>query len=242
MADATKLLQIGDITDRMRDALVPDFDIDVLFDQGDRTAFLAQNGPDYPAILTNGHWGVPADVEAACTNLAVVSSYGVGYDAIDADGFARRGILVAHTPDVLNDEVANTFVMLWLAVSRGLLPSDRHARSGGWEATGNYPLTRTVQNRRVGILGLGRIGQTIADRCAAFDADIHYHSRTRKDVPYTYHDTPAKLAAAVEVWWRSRRAGRRRSTWSMRRCWKRSGRKGCSSMSRADRSWTRTRW
>lgn len=199
MADRTKLLQIGGVTDRMRDALTPDFGIDILFDHEDRAAFLTENGPKYEAILTNGHSGVPADVEAACTNLAVVSSYGVGYDAIDADAFARRGILIAHTPDVLNDEVANTFVMLWLAVSRELLPSDRHARSGEWETKGNFPLTRSVQNRRVGILGLGRIGQTIADRCAAFDADIHYHSRSRKDVPYTYHDSPAKLAAAVEV-------------------------------------------
>ncbi|SFJ58535.1 2-hydroxyacid dehydrogenase [Jannaschia pohangensis] len=195
----TKLLQIGDITDRMRDALSPSFDIDVLFAQGDRAAFLAAHGADYPAILTNGHWGVPEDVAAATPNLKVVSSYGVGYDGIDADAYAARGIKVAHTPDVLNDEVADTFVMLWLAVSRQLIPSDRHARSGKWESEGNFPLTRSVQNRRVGILGLGRIGQTIADRCAAFGADIHYHSRTPKDVPYTYHDSALGCAAAVEV-------------------------------------------
>jgi lactate dehydrogenase-like 2-hydroxyacid dehydrogenase len=89
--------------------------------------------------------------------------------------------------------------MLWLAVSRELLPAERHARSGAWEREGNFRLTRSVMNRRVGILGLGRIGQTIADRCAAFDADIHYHSRSRKDVPYTYHDSALGLARAVEV-------------------------------------------
>ncbi|MGB3555257.1 MAG: 2-hydroxyacid dehydrogenase [Jannaschia sp.] len=194
-----KLLQVGGITDRMRDALAPHFDIDILFDQDDRAGFLRDNGGDYAAVLTNGHWGVPEDVEGATPNLKVVSSYGVGYDAIDADAFADRGIKVAHTPDVLNDEVANTFVMLWLAVSRELLPSDAHARSGKWEAEGNYRLTRSVMNRRVGILGLGRIGQTIADRCAAFGADIHYHSRSKKDVPYTYHDSAASLAEAVEV-------------------------------------------
>ncbi|WP_298431375.1 2-hydroxyacid dehydrogenase [uncultured Jannaschia sp.] len=194
-----KLLQIGEITDRMRDALSPHFEIDILFDQDDRAGFLRDHGADYLAILTNGHWGVPEDVAAATPNLKVVSSYGVGYDAIDADDYAARGILVAHTPDVLNDEVANTFVMLWLAVSRELIPSDRHARSGEWETGGNYPLTRSVMHRRVGILGLGRIGQTIADRCAAFDAEIHYHSRSPKDVPYTYHDSAEACAAAVEV-------------------------------------------
>ncbi|MGC1260896.1 MAG: 2-hydroxyacid dehydrogenase [Jannaschia helgolandensis] len=195
----TRLLQIGDITDRMRDALSEHFDIDVLFDQDDRAVFLTKNGAEYPAILTNGHWGVPDDVAAATPNLKVVSSYGVGYDAIDAEAYARRGVKVAHTPDVLNDEVADTFVMLWLAVSRSLIPSDRHARSGKWETEGNYPLTRTVQNRRVGILGLGRIGQTIADRCEAFGAEIHYHSRSKKDVAYTYHDTAKSCAEAVEV-------------------------------------------
>lgn len=195
----TKLLQVGEITDRMRTALAADFDIDVLFAQDDRAGFLAANGASYPAILTNGHWGVPEDVAAATPNLKVVSSYGVGYDGIDADAYAARGIKVAHTPDVLNDEVADTFVMLWLAVSRELIPSDRHARSGKWEAEGNYPLTRSVQNRRVGILGLGRIGQTIADRCTAFGADIHYHSRSAKDVPYTYHSTAKACAEAVEV-------------------------------------------
>ncbi|SDY89630.1 Lactate dehydrogenase [Jannaschia faecimaris] len=194
-----KLLQIGAITDRMRDALSDDFDIDILFDRDDRAGFLAAHGADYPTILTNGHWGVPDDVAAATPNLKVVSSYGVGYDAIDADAFAARGIKVAHTPDVLNDEVADTFVMLWLAVSRQLIPSDRHARSGKWETEGNFPLTRSVQNRRVGILGLGRIGQTIADRCEAFGAEIHYHSRSPKDVDYIYHDSAKSCAAAVEV-------------------------------------------
>ncbi|PWJ19236.1 2-hydroxyacid dehydrogenase [Jannaschia seohaensis] len=195
----TKLLQIGEITDRMRDALTDVFEIDILFDQEDRAAFLSAHGADYPAILTNGHWGVPEDVAAATSNLKVVSSYGVGYDAIDADGFAERGVLIAHTPGVLSDEVANTFLMLWLAVSRELIPADAYARSGRWEKEGNYPLTRSVMKRRVGILGLGRIGETIAARCAAFDAEIHYHSRSKKQVPYTYHDSAEKLAEAVEV-------------------------------------------
>ena len=194
-----RLLQIGGITDRMRDALAGAFAVDVLFDAQDRSGYLREHGPDVVAILTNGHDGVPEDVAAACTGLKVVSSYGVGYDAIDAEGMAERGILVAYTPDVLNDEVANTFVMLWLAVSRALIPADRHARSGDWERDGSFRLTRSVQGRRVGILGLGRIGQTIADRCAAFDAEVHYHSRSRKDVPYAYHESPAALAGAVEV-------------------------------------------
>ena len=194
----TRLLLIGTITERMREALDGDFEISVLNEQDDRDAWLSQHGKDIPAVLTNGHDGVPEDVAAALTGLRVVSSFGVGYDAIDADALAGRGVLISHTPDVLNDEVAVTAILLWLACYRRLVDADAHARSGEWE-TSPFALTRSPMDRRVGILGLGRIGETIAGMLAPFRAEIHYHSRHRKDVPYTYHDTPEALAQAVEV-------------------------------------------
>ena len=198
MADPTPLLQIGEITDRMRDALAGAFEPVELLTHPDRAALLRDRGADFPAILTNGHHGVPDDVAAALANLEVVSSYGVGYDAIDADAFADRGILIGHTPTVLNDEVAVTAVMLWLACYRGLIDADAHARSGAWE-DGNFRLTKSPMDRKVGILGLGRIGQTIAGMVGAFRAEVHYHSRSAKDVPYTYHDGAEALARAVDV-------------------------------------------
>ena len=193
-----KLLQIGTITDRMRARLVDDFEITELFAQEDRAGFLAAEGASFPAVLTDGHWGLPADVAEALTNLAVISSYGVGYDAIDAGGLAAKGVMVSHTPDVLNDEVAVTALMLWFAVSRRLVQADAHARSGAWEQSA-FPLTHSVMGRRVGILGLGRIGQTIAKRAEAFGADIAYHTRSKKPVDYTYHADPVSLAEASEV-------------------------------------------
>ncbi|MEO0991694.1 MAG: 2-hydroxyacid dehydrogenase, partial [Pseudomonadota bacterium] len=197
MSDKPHLLQIGDVTERMADRFAAEFTVHRLFDQTDRDAFLQAFGDRIVAVATDGHWGVPEPV-MALPNLKVVASYGVGYDAIDADGAAARGILVAHTPDVLNDEVADTFVMLWLAVSRRLVPSDRHARSGAWEQ-GNFPLTRSVQNRTVGILGFGRIGQTIAKRAEMFNARILYHARSAKDVPYTYCPDLTDMARHSEV-------------------------------------------
>jgi lactate dehydrogenase-like 2-hydroxyacid dehydrogenase len=185
------LLQIGGITDTMRDRLSEHFTIHKLDDAA------------YPAeaithIATNGHDGVPADVMAACPNLKMVSCYGVGYDGIDSKAAADRGILVTHTPDVLNAEVASTTILLMLASFRNFLADEAHARSGAWEQ-GGAPLSRSADNRRVGILGLGRIGQAIADKLAAFNADIHYHTRTKKDVPYTYHASLTDMAQAVEV-------------------------------------------
>ena len=186
------LLQIGGITDAMRDRLTPHFTIHKLGEG------------DYPAeaithIATNGHDGVPADVMNACTNLKMVSGYGVGYDAVDTDAAVARNVIVTHTPDVLNAEVATTAVMLMLTSFRNFLADEAHARSGAWERDGNAPLSRSADNRRVGILGLGRIGQAIADKLAPFNPDIHYHTRSQKDVPYTYHDTLKGMAEAVEV-------------------------------------------
>lgn len=199
MAEKPQLLQIGDVTDRMKARLEAEFVVHKLFDQDDRAAFLDARGPGIMAVATDGHWGVPDDVIAALPNLKVVSSYGVGYDAIDANGVAAKGIVVAHTPDVLNDEVANTAMMLWLAVSRQLVVADRWVRSGDWEAKGAMPLARSVQHRTVGIVGFGRIGQTIAERATMFDARILYHARNARDVAYTYHADLTEMAHAADV-------------------------------------------
>jgi lactate dehydrogenase-like 2-hydroxyacid dehydrogenase len=199
MPDKPVLLQIGGFNDRMEAALAPEFEIHRLFEAADREALLAEIGESVAAICTDGHWGVPADVFAACPNIRVVSSYGVGYDGIDTDEAISRGILVAHTPGVLNDEVATTAILLWLAVSRRLVPQDAWARSGRWETEGNAPLTRSVQNRKVGILGFGRIGQTIARLAEAFGAEIHYTARSEKDMPHAFHESAEALARAVDV-------------------------------------------
>ena len=199
MGDKPHLLQIGNVTDRMRDRFEAEFTVHKLFDQEDRDGFIAAHGGDILAVATDGHYGIAPDLMARLPNLKIVASYGVGYDAIDAGAAAARGIVVAHTPDVLNDEVANTFVMLWLAVSRRLIPSDAWVRSGKWEGQGAFPLTRSVQDRTVGILGMGRIGQTIAARAEMFDARVLYHARGAKDVPYTYCPDLVEMARQSDV-------------------------------------------
>ncbi|MGV6806077.1 MAG: 2-hydroxyacid dehydrogenase [Ruegeria sp.] len=184
------LLQIGGITEAMRQRLDPVFDIHQLsdFDPGAITH-----------IITNGHDGVPPELIPRLNNLKVISVYGVGYDAVDASAAAQRDIVVTHTPDVLNLEVATTAVLLMLACYRDLLRDDAYVRSGSWEAEGNAPLTRSADNQKIGILGLGRIGQAIADKLAPWNPEIVYHTRRPKDVPYRYFDDLAKMAAYVDV-------------------------------------------
>lgn len=185
------LLQIGGITDVMRERLEQAFTIHKLADG------------DYPSekithVATNGHDGVPADVMSALPNLQMISCYGVGYDAIDVEAAKAKGVMVTHTPNVLNAEVATTALMLMMACYRELLRDDAWVRSGSWEAEGNAPLTRSVDNQTVGILGLGRIGQAIADKLAPFGTKIVYHSRRKKDVDYQYYESLKDMAAAVD--------------------------------------------
>ncbi|MGB7241855.1 MAG: 2-hydroxyacid dehydrogenase [Sulfitobacter sp.] len=184
------LLQIGAVTDTMRDRMAAAFTIHQLdnFEPEKITH-----------VVTNGHDGVNPDLMASLTNLRVISGYGVGYDAVDAHEAARRGIIVTHTPNVLNQEVATTALLLMLACYREVLRDDAYARSGNWEAQGNAALTRSADNQTVGILGLGRIGQAIADKLAPWNCKILYHSRNSKDVAYTYYDNLTAMARDCDV-------------------------------------------
>lgn len=193
------LLYIPGLDTRLRDMLEPEFTLYDLPGEKDQAAFLAEHGARFTAVATSGTVGLPAAVMAALPNLKIVSCYGVGYDGIDAEAAAARGIIVTHTPGVLNDDVANTAIMLWLATSRKLPMLDRYVRDGRWEREGNAALTVSPQNRTVGIVGLGRIGQAIADRLPPFGARILYHTRSPKDVPYTYYANLTEMAREADV-------------------------------------------
>ena len=144
--------------------------------------------------------GVNAGFIDAFPRLEIVSSFGVGYDHVDAAHAATRGVVVTNTPDVLTEEVADTAVGLLLNTVRELSGAEAWLRKGNW-LKGNYPLTRgTLRERSVGIFGMGRIGQAIATRLAAFGLPISYHNRRRVDgVPYVYHPSLVELARNVDT-------------------------------------------
>ncbi len=195
----TDLLLIGGATPVMLDRLSEKFTIHKTTEMDNPAAWLAENGSKISYVATNGHDGVKPAYVDAMPNLKAISCYGVGYDAIDTAQAVARGIVVTHTPNVLNAEVATTAVLLMLACYREILRDDAYVRAGRWEAEGNAPLTRSADGQTVGILGLGRIGQAIADKMAAFDATIVYHSRNPKDVPYKYYSDLKQMARDVDV-------------------------------------------
>ncbi|WP_226780235.1 2-hydroxyacid dehydrogenase [Oceaniglobus trochenteri] len=188
------LLLIGGATERMIDRFEAEFTLHRLSEIDDLPAFLSAQGPTITGVATNGHAGVPTEILEGCPNLKIAAAYGVGYDGIDTDACAARGIKVTHTPNVLNDDVANTALLLLLAASRDLVFNDAYVRAGRWAKEGNTPLTRSPEGKVMGIVGLGRIGQRIAEKLAVFDARVVYHSRTRKDVAYEYYDDLTRMA------------------------------------------------
>lgn len=137
----------------------------------------------------------------ALPNLEIIANFGVGYDAVDAGHAARRSVMVTNTPDVLTEEVADTAVGLLINTVRELARAEIYLREGRWAREGAYPLTKaTLRGRRVGIFGMGRIGQAIARRLEAFGLPVAYHNRRPVDgLANAYHPTLEGLAAAVDT-------------------------------------------
>jgi lactate dehydrogenase-like 2-hydroxyacid dehydrogenase len=128
----------------------------------------------------------------------VVSVFGVGYDGIDVQAAKEHGIAVTHTPGVLTDDVADLAMGLVLSVGRNIPQADQFVRAGLW-SNGPIALARKVSGARLGIVGLGRIGQAIARRASAFGMSIAYTARSSKpDSGFQFYPSAAALAAQVD--------------------------------------------
>ncbi|MFL5206118.1 MAG: 2-hydroxyacid dehydrogenase [Microvirga sp.] len=171
-----------------------------LWEQTDKEAFLKEVGPRIRGVATSTLFGrVDASLLDRLPNVEIVSSFGVGYDNVDAAEAAKRNIVVTNTPGVLDDEVADLTLGLLLATLRKIPQADRYLRDGKW-LKASFPLSATLRERKVGIVGLGRIGKAIARRLSGFDVSIAYHGRTQQDdVAYSYYPTVTGLAEACDV-------------------------------------------
>jgi lactate dehydrogenase-like 2-hydroxyacid dehydrogenase len=176
------------------------FTLHRLWEASDPDAVLREIGPSIRGVASSpGHGRVDAALLDRLPNLEIVSSFGVGYDHVDAAEAGRRGVVVTNTPDVLNEEVADLALGLLIATIRQIPQADRYLREGRWLER-PYPLTTTLRGRKIGIVGLGRIGKAIAKRVEAFGVEVHYHSRNpQPGVAYPYHKTLVALAEACDV-------------------------------------------
>ncbi|MEM9047095.1 MAG: 2-hydroxyacid dehydrogenase [Pseudomonadota bacterium] len=194
----TEILQVSPMLPSVETALAEAYTVHRLWTAEDRAAFLAEIGPRVRGVATDGHWGLPADVLAACGQIEIAASYGVGYDAIDVSVCKARGIRVTNTPDVLNDAVAELTVGLMIALVRRIPQADAHVRAGAWAGTG-FGLTGELTGAHAGILGLGRIGKEIATRLQAMKMRVSYHGRSAQPhQPYVYFADLEEMARAVD--------------------------------------------
>ncbi len=152
----------------------------------------------FEAMVSFG-WA-PAEIIDRLPNLKIISSFGVGYDGVAAEHAALKGIMVSHTPNVLNDDVANTAIILVLTTTRQIVAQDKYLREGRWEKEGPAPLTHSIADKTIGIVGLGRIGEAIAEKLVVFCSTIVYHSRNKKPgAELQYFGDLEEMAKACDV-------------------------------------------
>ncbi len=181
------------------DALDAKFITHRLWQASDRASFLAPLANSVTAIATMGETGASAELMDALPKAKIIASNSVGVDAIDLAAAKARGIAVTNTPGVLTDCVADLGMALTLAVARRVAEGDRYVRSGQWPKSAMGFGTK-LGGKTMGIVGMGRIGQALAQRAAAFGMTIVYHSRHKKpELSFRYYDDLAAMATASDV-------------------------------------------
>jgi lactate dehydrogenase-like 2-hydroxyacid dehydrogenase len=176
------------------------FTVHHLSDAEDQDRLLAEIGPRIRGMARGSHTRIDRALLDRLPGLEIIANMGVGYDGIDLTAAAERRIVVTNTPDVLTEEVADIALGLLLMTVRELSAAERHLRAGLWATSGPYPLTASLRDRTVGIVGLGRIGLAIARRLEAMQVPVVYHTRTeRPDAPYRYYADLCEMAADVNV-------------------------------------------
>ena len=195
----TDILVVTKMPPAVMQALEEAFTVHKLFEADDKNAFLVGVGSKIQGVATNGHTGCPPEIMNKIPKLEIISSFGVGYDAIDTEDCRSRGITVTNTPDVLNDAMAETTMALVLALCRKIPQADAYVRAGRWEKEGNFPLTSELTGRTMGIIGLGRIGKEVAKRAQAFKMQVIYHGRSHQvHEPYPHYKSLVEMAKACD--------------------------------------------
>jgi lactate dehydrogenase-like 2-hydroxyacid dehydrogenase len=201
MAEKADVLLIGPPKPVIVNGLTGAFNLVKFSDAKDRDKFFAERAPRVRGMAVAAtEERVDGPFMTRFPRLEIISSFGVGYDHVDARWAGAHGITVTNTPDVLTEEVADTALGLLLCTAREFPQAERYLRAGKWRKK-NYPLSKaTLRDRTVGMVGMGRIGQAIARRLAAMQVPVVYHSRRpAAGVPYRHYPKLIDMARDVDV-------------------------------------------
>ena len=168
------------------------------YEQENSEKFIESLKDKIDAIAVMGGTKVSSELIKKLPNLKIIANYGVGYDAVDVEQATLHNVKVTNTPNVLNDEVADTAVALTLCVYKNISSANNFLLKKKWLKS-EFPLSKKFSGTKFGILGMGRIGKTIAKRIEAFNCEICYHSRNEKDVKYKYFSKLEELAEYVDT-------------------------------------------
>ncbi|MHC1547752.1 2-hydroxyacid dehydrogenase [Phyllobacterium sp. K27] len=189
------LLVLGPLMPYLIEQLGKKYEIEKLYEEKDALGFLEANAGRFEAAVTSTFTGLKADMIDLLTAVKIVSSFGVGTDSLDVAYANTKGIKIANTPDVLNEDTANMAITLLLASTRDIVANDRFVREGRWAKGESAPLALGIEGKKVGLVGLGRIGSVIADKLLAFGCDVVYHTRNKKPgVSFKHYDNLVEMA------------------------------------------------
>ncbi|GLK86805.1 2-hydroxyacid dehydrogenase [Ancylobacter defluvii] len=170
------------------------FEVDNEPDPRRRAGLIRETGARVRAVLTNGSTGITAEEIAALPNLEMICALGAGYERIDLAAARARGLVVTHGPGANAACVADHAMALLLAAARGIATADAAVRCGGWAES--RQLRPMISGKKLGILGLGTIGERIARRGGGFDMQVAYHNRkAREGTEWLYLPSVTALAA-----------------------------------------------
>ncbi|QWD67902.1 2-hydroxyacid dehydrogenase [Polynucleobacter sp. VK25] len=153
---------------------------------------------DFQAILIRSNTKLPQALVEQIPSIRMVATCGVGYDNLPLTYLKEKGIKASNTPGVLNDAVCELAIGMMLALLRQLPQAQEHVKSTAWSKA-PFRLTSTLAGKRVGIAGMGRIGQDLAKRLEPFKVEIAYSGPTQKPLPYNYFPSVHELANACDI-------------------------------------------
>jgi lactate dehydrogenase-like 2-hydroxyacid dehydrogenase len=197
MPDRPLILLPVPLNQRLTAGLEKTFDVVKLYEADNPDAVLGANAARIRGLASNGK--LAGSLLEALPNLEIVCNFGVGVDGLDLETARRRNVIVTNTPSVLTDAVADTALLLLLAVTRGVIRADRFVRDGSWPKT-RLALAPGLYGKLCGIVGMGRIGQAIALRAQAFGMDIAWTGpRAKPDLAHRYVPDIVALAEEADV-------------------------------------------
>ncbi len=193
------LLQVAQVPPFLIERLRKEFTVHDFTDPADPDALLEEIGPRVRGIIASGIKGPNANLINRLENLEIISSFSVGFDATDVVAAQKRGVIVTHTPEVLTGDVADLAMTFILMLPRRIGESERFLRDGKWLKR-RMDLGTTLRGKRLGILGLGRIGKAGARRAEVFGLQICYHDiKPLGDMTYRSYPSLLDLAEASDI-------------------------------------------